>query len=68
MLPPLPAQRTTPQDKMKTTATYTRKNDNKEYTILEMNEDLNQITLRDTNTGTTLKMAKQTFANNFKKI
>ena len=56
-----------PQNKM-TTTKYSRKNDNKEYTILEVNEDLNQITLRDTNTGTTLKMAKQTFANNFKKI
>ena len=56
-----------PHKKM-TTTKYSRKNDNKEYTILEVNEDLNQIILRDTNTGTTLKMAKQTFANNFKKI
>lgn len=54
--------------KMNSITIYTRENDSKEYTLLEVNEDLNQITLRDTNTGTTLKMAKQTFANNFKKI
>jgi hypothetical protein len=45
---------------MKTT-TYTRKNDNKEYTILEVNEDLNQITLRDTNTEVMLRMVEDCF-------
>ena len=51
---------------MNNTAKYIRQNDNKEYTIVEVNEDLKQIILRDTNTGTTLKMAKQSFDNNFK--
>jgi hypothetical protein len=55
-----------PTPTMSNTAKYIRQNDNKEYTILEVNEDLKQIILRDTNTGTTLKMAKQSFANNFK--
>jgi hypothetical protein len=58
-----------PSKHTKTTTTrYTRRNDNKEYTIFEVNEERNQVTLRDAKTGTTLKMAKQTFANNFKKI
>jgi hypothetical protein len=55
-----------PNDTMNNTAKYIRQNDNKEYTIVEVNEDLKQIILRDTNTGTTLKMAKQSFDNNFK--
>ena len=45
--------------------TFRRNNDNKSYRLSAINFASLQVTLVDTFSGATLKMATQTFTNNF---